>query len=189
VAGKEEIILAARTIGVQSGWEAVTIRSVAKKLGYTSPLLYEHFRDKQDLLTQIAVEAIALFERELKANLPAEKVDAALRLVEQYWMFMLEHRQLYRLMNGMDGVPIDRRVVSKSAQPLCTLIADVVRPLMGDRATQADAQMLADELWALLHGMASLYLDRSVPFDLTRVSNATMKLVQGARIGRHSIAS
>jgi AcrR family transcriptional regulator len=39
---------------------AVTIRSVAHELGYTSPLLYEHFRDKDDLLTRIAVEAIAL---------------------------------------------------------------------------------------------------------------------------------
>ena len=29
-------------------------------------------------------------------------------MVERYWSFMLENKHLYRLMNGMDGVPLDR---------------------------------------------------------------------------------
>ena len=182
VAGREEILSAARAIGVRKGWEAVTIRSVAKKLGYKSPLLYEHFRDKQDLLTRLAVEAIAMFEKELTADLPADHSAAATKMAERYWTFMLEHKQLYRLANGMDGVPIDRDVVAGSAQSLCTLIAGIVRPLMADKATQAEAQMLADELWALLHGMASLHLDRFVPFDLARITNAAMTLTRGARM-------
>ena len=43
VAGRPEILAAARSIGIQKGWKAVTIRAVAQQLGYTSPLLYEHF--------------------------------------------------------------------------------------------------------------------------------------------------
>jgi AcrR family transcriptional regulator len=181
VAGREEIISAARAIGVRKGWGAVTIRSVAQKLGYTSPLLYEHFRDKQDLLTQIAVEAIVMFEKELTADLPPDHVAALARMAERYWSFTQEHKQLYRLANGMDGVPIDRNVVGRAAQSLCTVIADRVRPLMGDNATQAEARMLADELWALLHGMASLYQDRFAPFDLARITNASMKLIRGSQ--------
>jgi len=56
VAGRREIFAAARSIGVRSGWKAVTIRAVAQQLGYTSPLLYEHFRDKQEILTELAIE-------------------------------------------------------------------------------------------------------------------------------------
>ena len=56
VAGRREIFAAARSIGVRSGWKAVTIREVAQQLGYTSPLLYEHFRDKQEILTELAIE-------------------------------------------------------------------------------------------------------------------------------------
>ena len=181
VAGRGEIISAARAIGVRNGWGAVTIRSVAQKLGYTSPLLYEHFRDKQDLLTQLAVEAVAMFQKELTADLPADHSAAATKMAERYWTFMLEHKQLYRLANGMDGVPIDRDVVTGSAQSLCAVIAGIVRPLMADNATQAEAQMLADELWALLHGMASLHLDRFAPFDLARITTAAMTLIRGAR--------
>ena len=182
VAGRGEIISAAQAIGVRNGWAAVTIRSVAQKLGYTSPLLYEHFRDKQDLLTQLAVDAIAMLEKELTADLPPDHVAAVAKMVERYWTFMLEHKQLYRLANGMDGVPIDRNVIGKSAQSLCTVIANTVRPLMGDKATQAEAQMLADELWALLHGMASLCQNRFAPFDLARITNAAMRLIRGARM-------
>jgi AcrR family transcriptional regulator len=167
---------------VRNGWGAVTIRSVAQKLGYTSPLLYEHFRDKQDLLTQIAVEAIAMLEKELTADLPPDHVAAVAKMAERYWTFMLDHKQLYRLANGMDGVPIDRDVVAGSAQSLCAFIADIVRPLMGCNATQAEAHMLADELWAMLHGMASLHQDRFAPFDLARITNAAMALIRGARM-------
>jgi AcrR family transcriptional regulator len=180
VAGREQILGSALAIGVRDGWRAVTIRAVAKELGYSSPLLYEHFRDKEDLLTQIAVEALVLLEAKLTEHLPRDSRTAALTMVERYWTFMLGHTQLYRLMNGMDGVPIDKEVVNGSAQSLCKKIGAAVGPLAGKNATEADAQILADELWALLHGMAALYLDRFAPFDLERVANAALRLITGA---------
>jgi AcrR family transcriptional regulator len=180
VAGREQILSAARAIGVRHGWRAVTIRSVAHELGYSSPLLYEHFRDKEELLTQIAVEAISTLERLITENLPKDSQAAILMMVERYWTFMLEHTQLYRLINGMDGVPIDKDAVSRSAQNLCRVIGETVQPLAGDGATVADGQTLGDELWALLHGMAALYLDRFAPFDLARVTNAVLRMIGGA---------
>jgi AcrR family transcriptional regulator len=187
VAGREQIVSAARAIGVRDGWRAVTIRSVARELGYASPLLYEHFRDKEDLLTKIAVEAIALLETKLMEDLPPDRLAALLAMAERYWTFMLEHTQLYRLMNGMDGVSIDKEVVGRSAQSLCKVIGDTVRPLAGENATEADGQRLADELWAMLHGMAALYLDRFAPFDITRITDAAMRLISGARMSPRTV--
>jgi len=182
VAGREQILSAARAIGERQGWSAVTIRSVAHELGYASPLLYEHFRDKEDLLTQMAVQTIAMLETRLTEDLPADPHAAALWMVERYWNFMLEHAHLYRLINGMDGVPIDKDAVGRSAQNLCRMIADTVQPLIGKGTTSADAHTLADELWALLHGMAVLYLDRGAPFDLVRVKHAAMRMIEGSRM-------
>ena len=184
VAGREEILAAARAIGQREGWRAVTIRSVAQALGYASPLLYEHFRDKEDLLTQIAVEAIALLERKLTEDLP-EDSDAALpAMAERYWQFMLEHTQLYRLMNGMDGAPLDKDAVSLSAQSLCGRIAGAVRPYAAGAGSQKLAEELAaelaDELWALMHGMATLYLDRSAPFNQAKATRAAIKLIRNS---------
>ena len=94
VPGREQILAAARAIGARKGWSAVTIRSVAQELGYRSPLLYEHFRDKEDLLTQIAVEAIAGFEKRLTQKLPEDAEAGLFTTVERYWNFMLKHTQL-----------------------------------------------------------------------------------------------
>jgi AcrR family transcriptional regulator len=181
VAGRDQILDSARTIGVRDGWRAVTIRAVARELGYSSPLLYEHFRNKEDLLTRIAVEGLVLLEAKLTENLPANSRTAVLVMVERYWTFMLENTQLYRLMNGMDGVPIDKEAVNGSAQSVFKVVAAVVRRLAGKKATETDAQILVDELWALLHGMATLHLDRSVPFDPERVATAAWRLITGAR--------
>ena len=182
IAGRDEILAAAHNLGAREGWKAVTIRSVAQELGYTSPLLYEHFHDKEDLLTQIAVDGLRRLEARLAEQLPTDHRAAAVSMVERYWTFMLEHTQLYRLLNGMDGVPIDKTVVGAAAQSLCNLVADAVRPLLGENAGQADGQTLADELWALLHGMAALYMDRVAPFDLARVINTALTLIEGARM-------
>lgn len=182
IAGRQEILAAARAIGARDGWKAVTIRSVAQKLGYASPLLYEHFRDKEDLLTQIAADGLGQLEAKLTEKLPTDRRDAVAMMVERYWAFMLENTQLYRLVNGMDGVPIDKATVGRSAQSLCKMVAEAVRPLLGEHAREADRQILADELWALLHGMSALYMDRVAPFDLPRVTNAVMALIEGARM-------
>ena len=188
IAGREEILAAARAIGVREGWKAVTIRSVAQMLGYASPLLYEHFRDKEDLLTQIAVDALGQLEARLTEELPSDHWAAVASMVERYWTFMLEHTQLYRLLNGMDGVPIDKTVVGRSAQSLCKVVAESVGPLLGEKAGEADGQILADELWALLHGMSALYMDRVAPFDLAGVTSAIMTMIQGARMRFLSVA-
>jgi AcrR family transcriptional regulator len=140
VAEREEILSAARALGVREGWKAVTIRSVAQELGYASPLLYEHFRDKEDLLTQIAVDALGQLETRLAEKPPSDRRAVVVNMVERYWTFMLDHTQLYRLVNGMDGVPIDKTVVGQFPQSLCKVVAEAVRPLLGEDAGEADGQ-------------------------------------------------
>jgi len=61
------------------GWKAVTIRAVAQQLGYTSPLLYEHFRDKQEILTEIAIEGQAALAKQLLRDLPQIPIELCFR--------------------------------------------------------------------------------------------------------------
>ena len=180
VAGRADILEAARAIGVRDGWGAVTIRAVATKLGYSSPLLYEHFRDKEHLLTEIAVDGLNRLHAELAVDLPESSRAAAVVMIDRYWRFVVENTQLYRLMNGMDGRLIDNEAIGQAAQSFCGFLADAILPLLGKDATVAEAMVLTYELWALLHGMAALYLDRSIPFDSAEVVDAGLRLIAGA---------
>ena len=183
VAGREQVLTAARAIGVRQGWKAVTIRAVAQKLGYTSPLLYEHFRDKQDLLTQLAIEGQLSLARELDRELPKVPYAAVLVMVERYWNFMLENTPMYRLMNGMDGVPIDRKRLGRIAERSFETVKAVIQTwLIVEDAEAADVDVVVDELWAVLHGMTALYLDRFAPFDLRRAQGCVAKLLIGIRV-------
>ena len=146
---------AARSIGVRKGWKEVTIRAVAESLGYTSPLLYEHFRDKGDILTQLAIEGQLYLAKELARELPEAPNAAVLLMVERYWSFMLKNKQIYRLMNGMDGVPIDRKKVGSIAQGSFEASKVVIRAWLIEEDAEADVvDALIDELWAGLCCMA-----------------------------------
>jgi AcrR family transcriptional regulator len=183
VAGREQILAAARSIGVRKGWKAVTIRAVAQKLGYSSPLLYEHFRDKEDVLTQLAIEGQLCLAKNLAKDLPKAPDAAVLLMVERYWSFMLKNKQIYRLMNGMEGVPIDREEVGTIAQRSFEAAKAVTRAWLIEENAEADgADVLMDELWAVLHGTAALYLDRSAAFDLGRAQDCVAKLLMGTRV-------
>lgn len=179
VAGRDAIMETALAIGIQKGWKAVTIRSVAQHLGYASPLLYEHFQNKEDLLTQIAVRGLSQMEAALMHDLPEKPVHRIARMAERYWDFILEHTSLYRLMNGMDGAWIDHDVMRHAAHAICAVVAAEVRPLLHPQAGPSMASQLSEELWALLHGMAALHLDRDIPFARRQIASACIRFIHG----------
>jgi AcrR family transcriptional regulator len=182
VPGRVEILAAARSIGIRMGWKAVTIRAVAQQLGYTSPLLYEHFRDKQELLTELVIEGQTALAEAILTDLPADPFPAILSMVERYWSFILENKQLYRLMNGMDGAIIEKERVTAVAQRIFEpAIAIVEAWLLVACCLKSGSELLFDNLWAILHGMAILHLDRSVPFDVRRAKDCVSNFLIGTK--------
>jgi AcrR family transcriptional regulator len=155
---------------------------VAQQLGYTSPLLYEHFRDKQEILTELAIEGETALAKALLRDLPENPYEALLSMTERYWSFMEENKQLYRLMNGMDGVTIDEDRVTPFAQDIFEGATAIVRRwLVTECQSESAAELLFEDLWAVLHGMAALHLDRSVPFEIGRAKDCVSKLLIGTK--------
>ena len=103
-------------------------------------------------------------------------------MVERYWSFMLENKHLYRLMNGMDGVPIDREKVTTIAEHNFETATAIVQAwLSSSCGDPSGAELLFNDLWAVLHGMAALYHDRSAPFDLARAQDCVGRLLIGTK--------
>lgn len=139
-------------------------------------------RDKQDILTELAIEGQIALTKELLRALPADPYRAVLSMVERYWSFMLENQQLYRLMNGMDGVLIDRARVTAVAQRSFEAATAIVQAwLISACGDDSGAEILFEDLWAVLHGMAALYLDRSAPFDVSRAKDCVGKILIGIK--------
>jgi AcrR family transcriptional regulator len=124
---------------------------------HCAPLLYEHFRDKQEILTELAMEGQLSLAREPARELPDDPNASALLMVEHYCSFMLENKQLYRLMNGMDGVPIDRERVSRIAQRSFEDVRSVIQAwFIAHRVETADTDLLLENCGlARWHGLAA----------------------------------
>ena len=185
VADRQQILAAARVIGVQDGWKAVTIRALADHLGYAAPVLYEHFQNKEEVLTQLAVEGLKELHRELSREVDTGPETVIILLADRYWNYMVEQTQMYRLMNGMDGVPVDGVVLGAAARGVCEITERAVGLWLAAQTIQPGIvnapalDELADSIWALLHGMASLYLSRAARFDSRQARRAVLQLLLG----------
>jgi AcrR family transcriptional regulator len=96
---RREILDAARELFVCEGYANVSLRKIARRIGYTPMAIYVHFRDKSEILDCICEESFACFranaERLDGLGLPPrERLAAGLRA---YVDFGLEHPHHYQL--------------------------------------------------------------------------------------------
>jgi len=126
---------------------------------------------------------------ELAREVPADPDAAAFLMVERYWSVMLENKLIYRLMNGVDGAPVDRERVNASPQRSFDAAKAMIQSwLVAECHEAADADLLLVELWAVIHGMAALYLDRSSSFDLCRAQGCALGVVAPLKLFQHLLA-
>lgn len=156
------ILDTARRIAAAEGWSAVTIRRVASALGYTSPLIYEHFRDKGDALAAVLHEGFDALVAELAAAAaapldPAAPDEYVHALAETYFAFARREPAVYQLMNGMGGVAVDPVDTARGAELTGGIAVDALRRWSGAAGVRLPDPLEATEvLWCALHGITCL---------------------------------
>lgn len=107
---KRLIISAAEKLFAEKGYEAVTIREIAKEAGCSHTTIYIYFQDKEALLHALSMPRLL----QLNAALNTLAADAFLsadeklrRLNEQLIRFCLDNRSMYALFFEAKPVPID----------------------------------------------------------------------------------
>ena len=59
------------------GYEAVTLREIAKEIGYTHAVIYQHFPDHWHILVELSSETIGLMVQDTTAAIFARHLSAA----------------------------------------------------------------------------------------------------------------
>ncbi|MEU9914778.1 TetR/AcrR family transcriptional regulator [Streptomyces sp. NPDC051001] len=147
-----EIATAARTLLEESGPTALTLRTLADRLGIKAPSLYKHFPDKH----AVEVELIAqMLEESAAAMEAAEQRDpgSLLTLAEAYRTYALDHPHLYCLATER---PLPRAALPAGLEDRAAM------PLM--RVCGGDLD-LARSVWAFAHGMVVLEIHGRFPDD------------------------
>lgn len=149
---RTDIVGVARELLERDGRQALTMRTIAGRLGMRAPSLYKHIADKQELELALVADALdeqaALFE-----GVVVGSQNPVVSIAMAYRGWGRAHPHLYRLMNESplprDQLPdgLEHRAIS----PLLTA-------LDGDRDRARAA-------WAFAHGMVSLEIAGRFPSD------------------------
>ena len=147
------LLEAALAVLLESGPDALSLRRVAERAGVSSSAPYNHFRNKEALLTELAADRRARAGEAFRAALAAaDTPEAKLRaLGRAYVDYALAHRAEFRLMFG--GALRTGAAGDALGAPILELFRGPLRDA-GLRETDLDDAAVA--AWSLVHGLAQL---------------------------------
>jgi AcrR family transcriptional regulator len=73
---RSDLIEAARQLVQEEGYDGLTIRKLAKRVGYAPMSVYSYFADKQDILLALAEDRFALLARRIEENTSDDPIEA-----------------------------------------------------------------------------------------------------------------
>lgn len=176
--------------GVESveanGFEHLSLRAIAQSIGVSPSAAYHHFADKDALLREIGLYAIAELDTaviDAAEAIPGSDVEAALARSaaagEAYVTYAIEHPNLFRVaFSGLCGAPTDHE--APGYQYLVGLLDDLVDTGALNRDARDGAENV---MWATVHGLAVLiiegHLDRS---DIATYLGTMQRMMQSGSV-------
>lgn len=159
---RQGILLSAREIALQEGWQAVTMRKVAERIEYSPPTIYEYFASKEAILTELLHEGFRLLLAALQAAGTSSTDPEAqlMQMIGAYWHFALQYPELYHVMHGQDGISfdcLDFPMEAEQAFLLARSTLEVWARLNG--VSIADLDGAVEVIWGVLHGLVSLSMN------------------------------
>jgi AcrR family transcriptional regulator len=159
---REALIRAALELIGEKGPAGFTFAEAARRAGVSPAAPYRHFRDRDELMASVALRGFEQFEVALSLawndGLP-DALTALDRLGKAYLAFARSEQPYYSAMFEA-GIPSDTdpalrqagerafAVLRSAAEKLCLQMPSRTRP---------PALMLALHIWAMSHGVASLF--------------------------------
>ncbi len=158
---REEILAATTELLLETGDAgAVSIRSVAGRVGVTAPSIYLHFADKGALLDAVCARWFGRLDAEMRraAGEQRSPLEALHAQGLAYVRFALDNPELYRIATmGRDrpGGAVDTTLDSAV---LRHLRASVQALMTQGTVPAGDATAVALELWTAVHGVVALLI-------------------------------
>ena len=158
------IIDTACALFVSRGVEAVTMRELAKRINYSATSIYLHFADKEAVLRAICdIDFLALatnLKNILQIANPIERLHA---LGRGYAAFALTHPNHYRMMFMTERTEssLQQNNAEQDAYFQLKSVVNDVHAAGYFRADSHNVHLIAQTLWAGMHGVCALQINMS----------------------------
>lgn len=160
---KEALLQAALGLIAEKGPAGFTFADAARTAGVSAAAPYRHFRDRDDLLSNIAQRGFEQFEQALTQAWDDGRpntVTAFERLGRAYLAFARNEPAFYSAMFE-SGIPVDSSpelmAASERAFGVIRAAAERLAALTPPGVPRPPALMMALHIWSMSHGIASLF--------------------------------
>jgi AcrR family transcriptional regulator len=97
---RDQLLLVARKIFAERGFQATTMDDIAKEAGFTKPILYQYFESKTELYREIVNETAETLLNSLRSAVaevesPRAKIEVAFRV---YFEMVVEETDAFRIL-------------------------------------------------------------------------------------------
>jgi len=169
---RRRILTAARELFQRGGYEDTTMRAVADRIDYTPTVIYQHFENKDALISTLVADDFRALTRGLvETGRIEDPVVRLVRAMEEYIDFALAHPMHYavtfmtasRDREGEDPDSSDEAGpgdASRKVHAFLRVTCEEAISVGRFRPEFQDAEEVAQMVWSAMHGVVSLYLAR-----------------------------
>ena len=158
---RSELVEAAHKLVQEEGYEGLTIRKLAKRVGYAPMSVYSYFADKQDILFALAEDAFETLARRIEEHTSDDPVEALQAVMTEYAAFGLGNPNEYRtvFMTEKTRPPEGKTSAEmEEGNPAMKVLISRVEACVAAGKLKGDPRAIATMLWAVGHGTISLLI-------------------------------
>lgn len=155
------ILEAARDVMAEGGLKALSMRTVAERVGLSATALYHHFKGKDDLVSRVVDIGYRRFGEYLQkaiAGQPKGSVERLLAMGEGYVRFAFDNREYFRVLYSIQGRNPRELDDLPGGGGYHLLRQCVVDAIESGAIRASDPDLIAHYLWTCVHGMVTLAL-------------------------------
>jgi len=175
------ILSAARDLLAAGGMEALSMRTVAERVGLSATAIYHHFEGKEQLVRRVVESSYLRFGEYLQEAADGEPVgslDRLLALGEGYVRFAFENQAYFRILYNIQARnprQIDELPGGGGYHLLRQCVVDAME---SGELEPANPDLVAHYLWTCVHGLVTLTL----ACDLERACEGSTADVPGSAV-------
>lgn len=173
---KQEIITVAFDFVKENGYDTLTARELAKKLGTSTRPIFTAFKNMEDLKKEIIYKSAALFKKYKKEEIKRKEYPEYKASGMAYIRFAKEEKNLFKLLFMRDrSNETDIGEISISDE--VSFIKQALS-LKTDAATEFHIKM-----WVVMHGFATMLATNYLELDYKTISKLTSDIYSALKEG------
>ncbi|MFV1498229.1 TetR/AcrR family transcriptional regulator [Phaeobacter sp. JH20_02] len=138
------------------GFEAISIRRLAKEVGCAPMTIYAHLEGKTDILRYLWADVLSDMSDEIRKTLtdiaaPYERLQSAAQTFVAYWTNHPDHFRLVFMSNDVNRADVSTFVSDEKTLAHFAVFSDLIREVLPDAA---DVQVRTDTLISGMIGIA-----------------------------------